>query len=94
MDRGVGRMKNGTLSIAGATMDYIRFGTGAKTLIMLPGTGFVYSPVTQGAEAGFAHVLVDGNAVGKVPVVFGQTIEKEPEKEPDFFQKLFGRKEN
>ena len=65
-----------------------------QTLIMLPGTGFVYSPVTQGAEAGFAHVLVDGNAVGKVPVVFGQTIEKEPEKEPDFFQKLFGRKEN
>ena len=32
-------MKNGTLSIAGATMDYIRFGTGAKTLIMLPGLG-------------------------------------------------------
>ena len=32
-------MKNGTLSISGATMDYICFGTGAKTLIMLPGLG-------------------------------------------------------
>jgi hypothetical protein len=64
-----------------------------KTMVMLPGPGFVYSPVTQGADAGWAYVLIDGNAVGKVPVVYGQTIEKEPEDEPDFFYKLFGRKE-
>lgn len=31
--------KNGTLTLAGHTMEYIRFGTGAKTLIMLPGLG-------------------------------------------------------
>ena len=31
--------KNGTLSMDGTTMDYIRFGTGADTLIMLPGLG-------------------------------------------------------
>lgn len=60
---------------------------------MLPGTGFVYSPVTEGAEAGFAYVLIDGSAVGKVPVIYGQTIEKEAEEEPNFFEKYFGRKE-
>ena len=65
-----------------------------KTLVMVPGPGFVYSPVTRGADAGWAYVLIDGNAVGKVPVIYGQTIEKEPEDEPDFFEKLFGRKEN
>ena len=31
--------KNGTLQIGGTTMDYIRFGTGPKILIMLPGLG-------------------------------------------------------
>ena len=31
--------KNGTLNIAETTMDYIRFGTGDRVLIMLPGLG-------------------------------------------------------
>ena len=31
--------KNGTLMIGGTTMDYIRFGTGERILIMLPGLG-------------------------------------------------------
>ena len=31
--------KNGTLAIDGTTMDYIRFGTGARVFIMLPGLG-------------------------------------------------------
>ena len=31
--------KNGTLKIDGTTMDYIRFGTGERILVMLPGLG-------------------------------------------------------
>ena len=31
--------KNGTLKIDGSEMDYIRFGTGGKVLVMLPGLG-------------------------------------------------------
>lgn len=31
--------KNGTVTLSGGTMDYIRFGTGRKHLIMLPGLG-------------------------------------------------------
>ena len=33
------RPKNGRLSLDGTTMDYIRFGTGSRVLIMLPGLG-------------------------------------------------------
>ena len=33
------RAKNGTLHIGGTTMDYIRFGSGERVLIMLPGLG-------------------------------------------------------
>ena len=31
--------KNGTISLNGCRMDYIRFGTGPRTLVMLPGLG-------------------------------------------------------
>ncbi len=59
----------------------------------LSGPGFVYSPVTEGADAGFVYVLIDGCAVARVPVIYGNTIEKEPETEPHFLEKIFGRKE-
>ena len=63
-------------------------------VLMIPGTGFVYAPVTEGAEAGFVYVLLEGNVVGKIPVIYGKTIEKTQETEPNLWEKLFGRKEN
>ena len=65
-----------------------------RPVLSLPGPGFVYSPVTEGAEAGFAYVLIDGTAVAKIPVSYGKTIEKESEQELGFWKKIFGRKEN
>ena len=62
-------------------------------ILVLPGPGFVYSPVAQGADAGYAYIFLEGKAMGKVRVVYGQTVEKEQE-EGNFFRKLFGRKEN
>ena len=59
--------------------------------LMVPGTGFVYAPVTEGAEAGFAYVLIDGNAVGKVPLVYGQTIEQSESEDKNFWNKIFER---
>ena len=68
---------------------------GNETFVFaLPGPGFVYSPVTEGANAGFAYVIIDGCAVARVPVVYGRTIEKERTEEPGFFEKYFGRKKS
>ncbi len=58
--------------------------------LAIPGPGFVYAPAVEGAEAGYAYVLIEGKAVGKVPVVYGQTIEQTPTEEKSFWQKLFG----
>ena len=33
--------KNGTIPIGNTDMDYIRFGTGGRILVMLPGWGMV-----------------------------------------------------
>ena len=57
---------------------------------VLAGQGFVYAPVTAGADAGVAYVLIEGKAVGKIPVVYGSTVEQEPE-ENGFFERLFRR---
>ncbi len=57
--------------------------------LALPGPGFVYAPAVEGADAGYVYVLIEGKAVGKVPVVFGTTIEQIPEEEKSFWQKLF-----
>ena len=57
---------------------------------VLGGQGFVYAPVTAGADAGIAYVLIEGKAVGKIPVVYGATVEQEPE-EKGFFERLFRR---
>ena len=59
--------------------------------IKLNGSGFVYAPVAEGAEAGFAHVCIEGRSVGKVSLAYGATVEKTEEKEQSFFQKLFQR---
>ena len=61
--------------------------------LLLPGSGFLYAPAVEGADAGFAYVLLSGRAVGKIPVVYGQTSEiarQEPEAKRPF---LFWRKE-
>ena len=50
----------------------------------------MYAPVVEGAEAGCAYVLVKGNAVGKFPVVFGETVEKTETEEKGFWKKRFG----
>lgn len=62
--------------------------SGEKPQIELPGTGFVYAPVVEGADAGFAHVVIDGKSVGTIPVVFGQTVEREAEQERSFWHRL------
>ena len=59
--------------------------------IRLSGADFVYAPVVQGADAGFAHVCIDGKPVGKVPLVFGETVEQIPEEKKNFIEKLFQR---
>ena len=59
-------------------------------VLMLPGPGFVYAPVAEGADAGYAYVLIEGKAIGKVPVVYGQTIEQKIEDKQPFWKKILG----
>ena len=55
-------------------------------------SGFVYAPTVCGQDAGYVYVLIDGNTVGKIPVVYGATIEQQPYKQRSILQRLLGRK--
>lgn len=57
--------------------------------LAIPGPGFVYAPAVRGADAGCVYVLINGNAIGKVKTVFGETVEQIPMEEKSFWQKLF-----
>ena len=59
--------------------------------LVLPGPGFVYAPAVEGADAGFAYVLIDGTAIGKVPVVYGTTVEQKVEQKKGFLHRVFAR---
>ncbi len=76
--------------IADSDFDY-PVAEGEKVELRISGSGFVYAPVAEGANAGFAHVLIDGKAVGKIPLVYGETVEQTPEEEKSFWDRLLGR---
>ena len=59
-----------------------------KPELVLPSPGFVYAPVAQGQQAGYAHILLDGAPVGKLPVIYGSTVEMEIEEKPSLIDRL------
>lgn len=60
-----------------------------RVQVVLQGTGFVYAPVVNGQHAGFAYICVDDEAVGKVSMVYGNTVEQLIPKR-SFWSRLFG----
>ena len=59
-----------------------------KVDVCLPAPGFVYAPVVEGAQAGYAHILIDGVSVGTVPLVYGQTVERTEEKKLTLIERI------
>ena len=59
--------------------------------LALPGKGFVYAPAVAGADAGFAYVMINGKAVGKVRTVYGATVEQTKTEESSFWDRIFGK---
>ncbi len=60
--------------------------------LLLQGTGFVYAPVAKGQPAGVAYVCIGDSAVGKIPLVYGSTVEQKPIPERTLWDKIFGDK--
>ena len=76
--------------LAAADFDYA-VASEERACLALPGPGFVYAPAVAGADAGYAYVLIGGKAVGKLPVVYGETIEQTVTEEKPFWKRIFTR---
>lgn len=59
-----------------------------KVEIYLPSLGFVYAPVAEGQSAGYAQVYLDNHCIGKIPLVYGQTVEQEVQVKVPIWKKL------
>ena len=55
--------------------------------IELPEHGFVYAPVVEGGEAGNAYVLLGDSVIGRVPMVYGETVEQKTEEKKSFWDR-------
>ena len=53
--------------------------------------GFVYAPVAENQDAGYVYVLVDGVAVGKIPLRYGSTVEMQNDPKISLWDKIFRR---
>lgn len=56
--------------------------------VKIPGTGFVYAPVALGQNAGYAYICLGDRTIGKIPVIFGQTVEQQQMQEPSLWEKV------
>ena len=74
--------------LAAENFDYA-LAEGEQPQLALPGPGFVYAPAVEGADAGSVYVLIQGKAIGRVPAVYGRTVEMAKPEERSLWQKLF-----
>lgn len=50
------------------------------------GLDYVYAPAAAGADAGWVYVILNGKAMGKIPVVYGETVEISQEEKKPFWK--------
>lgn len=63
---------------------------GENPRIVLPPQYFVYAPVAQGQDAGFAVICIGDTEVGRIALTYGQTVEMEKEQKLPFWKRLLG----
>ncbi len=57
--------------------------------IVLGGGEFAYAPVVRGEIAGQAYVCIGDEVIGKVPLIYAETVELEQEEKKHFWERWF-----
>ena len=63
---------------------------GENPQIILQEPAFVYAPVAKGQSAGFAYVCLDDQVIGKISLIYAETVEQTKEPKQTLWQRLFG----
>lgn len=81
--------QNGTVDLIADDNFTYSLAHGEELVIVPPPSGFVYAPVVEGASAGWANIMLDGETVGRVKLIYGQTVEQEIYKEEPFYKRFW-----
>lgn len=57
--------------------------------IVLPPYQFVYAPVVEGKSAGYASILLGDTVIGRVELLYGQTVEQEVTQKKPFWKRIW-----
>ena len=63
---------------------------GEEPELVLSPQSFSYAPVRAGGEEGCAYVVLEGEVIGQIPLVWGSSMELKQEKERTWLARLFG----
>ena len=63
---------------------------GEEPELVLSPQSFSYAPVRSGEEEGCAYVVLGGQVVGQIPLVWGSSLDEKQEKERTWLSRLFG----
>ena len=63
---------------------------GENPRIVISGQNFVYAPIARGQSAGYAYVMLEEKIIGKIPLIYGRTVESEQTEKRSLWQRLFG----
>lgn len=86
--------KEGKVPLIASEQFSYPLGSDEKVRIQLPQPGFVYAPVSAGQDAGFAQLFINDSWIGKIPLIYGQTVERDVEQKQGRWERLFGGKNN
>lgn len=61
-----------------------------QTGLSVPGSGFVFAPIFEGAGAGQAYVTLDGKVLGQLPLYYGASVSQTAPKQRTIWEKFLG----
>ena len=85
----VGGQEEQVSLLADADIDY-PLAEGESLRLVIPGSGFVYAPVSAGQGAGVGYLCLGDQPVLKLPLVYGENIPCKTDPAPSLWQRLFG----
>ena len=84
----IGGEKQRVNLLAGASFSFSLAKDESPTLL-LSGSGFAYAPVAAGEQAGVAYVCLGEMVIGKIPLVYEETVEIEKTQKKPFWDRWF-----
>ncbi|MBQ7415513.1 MAG: D-alanyl-D-alanine carboxypeptidase [Oscillospiraceae bacterium] len=83
--------QEGRVNVLAAKDFFYSIAENEKPHILLSAPGFAYAPVKEGDQGGYAYICIGDAAVGKIPVIYENTVQQSiPQKKP-FWERLLER---